>query len=155
MPRPYHCRGTSLRNTAPVRKASMRGRCTQEERSPRISTVPHPGRLRGERGSVVVRIGSTRVGAHRRVLVAAAALAAGAVATGGMLAAQGSSSSSGHTGIRLTGTFTLFTSAQPQAKPCAPHAGYTDIANGAPVVIRDQRGVTVGSGSLSSGSPEP
>jgi hypothetical protein len=89
------------------------------------------------------------------VLIAAAALAAGAVATGGMLVAQGSSSSSGRTGIRLTGTFTLFTSAQPQAKPCAPHVGYTDIANGAPVVIRDQRGVTVGSGSLSSGSAEP
>jgi len=105
---------------------------------------------------VVVRIGSTRLGAHPRVLIAAAAVvAAGALATGGMLAVQGSGSYHGRTGAHLTGTFTLFTSAQPQAKPCTPQAGYSDIAAGAPVVVRDQAGATVGSGSLSSGAAEP
>ena len=56
---------------------------------------------------------------------------------------------------RLTQRSPLTPSAQPQAKPCTPQAGYSDIAAGAPVVVRDQAGATVGSGSLSSGAAEP
>jgi len=102
-----------------------------------------------------VRIGAARLGAHTRLFIAATILVAVTLAALGGLALWGDGGSQGRTGTHLTGTFTLFTSAQPQAMPCAPQAGYGDIAAGAPVVVRDQGGATVGTGSLSAGSPEP
>jgi hypothetical protein len=57
-------------------------------------------------------------------------------------------------GVRLTGTFTLFVSSQPQAKPCQPQPGFDDIAAGAPVVVRNERGAAVATTTLSPGSPE-
>ena len=93
-------------------------------------------------------------GLNRPVVVLSLAVGLIAAATGIALAVRGSGSN-GRTGVRLNGTFTLFTSAQPQARPCQPQPGYADITAGAPVVVRNERGATVATGSLSPGTAEP
>jgi len=104
----------------------------------------------------VSRLGLGRWRREHRVLVfAVMALGLAGLAVLGTRSSAGSAVPRARTGLRLAGTFTLFSSSQPQAKPCASRPGYSDIAAGAPVVVRDERGVTVATAPLSSGTSEP
>ncbi|HMC41831.1 MAG TPA: hypothetical protein VKI20_02385 [Acidimicrobiales bacterium] len=95
-------------------------------------------------------------GRHRKrsrlMIGAAAVIGAAAIGAAGVQVVGGSSASHG---LRLKGTFTLFTSAQPQAKPCETRPGFGDVVAGAPVVVRNGHGLTIATGSLAPGAPEP
>ncbi len=82
------------------------------------------------------------------IIVVVSAVSLAGRSSGG--ATSGSTSKATH-GHALAGTFSLF-GPKTQKDPCSVRSA--DVAAGAPVAVKDERGAAIGSGALTSGSAD-